>query len=138
MKIDITIVADQEAFLVDAPTPQASPRRWIQAKRTIPTTILRSSVFLPTSMAGTIGDSASCSFPNTRGTFGWASRGRWTTILGPCPIPAPQFRCQNNKKSHPNRRNDPQDCLKTSQRQRPDFRDAADNGHFDSEASVSR
>ena len=32
MKIDITIVADQEAFLVDAPTPQASPRRWIQAK----------------------------------------------------------------------------------------------------------
>ena len=32
MHIDITIVADQEAFLVDAPTPQASPRRWIQAK----------------------------------------------------------------------------------------------------------
>ena len=32
MTIDITIVADQEAFLVDAPTPQASPRRWIQAK----------------------------------------------------------------------------------------------------------
>ena len=33
MTIDITIVADQEAFLVDAPTPQASPRRWIQAKK---------------------------------------------------------------------------------------------------------
>ena len=32
MHIHITIVADQEAFLVDAPTPQASPRRWIQVK----------------------------------------------------------------------------------------------------------
>ena len=27
------ILPCQEAFLVDAPTPQASPRRWIQAKR---------------------------------------------------------------------------------------------------------
>ena len=35
MTIDITIVADQEAFLVDAPTPQASPHRWIQAKSKI-------------------------------------------------------------------------------------------------------
>ena len=33
MTIDITIDADQEAFLVDAPTPSASPHRWIQAKR---------------------------------------------------------------------------------------------------------
>ena len=35
MNIDITIVADQEAFLVDAPTPQASPRRWIQAESVV-------------------------------------------------------------------------------------------------------
>ena len=32
MTIDITIVADQEAFLVDAPTPTTPPHRWIQAK----------------------------------------------------------------------------------------------------------
>ena len=28
-----SILPCQEAFLVDAPTPEASPRRWIQAKR---------------------------------------------------------------------------------------------------------
>ena len=29
------ILPCQEAFLVDAPTPEASPRRWIQAKRAV-------------------------------------------------------------------------------------------------------
>ena len=38
------ILPCQEAFLVDAPTPQASPRRWIQAKRPRGLTIHASSV----------------------------------------------------------------------------------------------
>ena len=32
MNIDITIVADQEAFFADADTPTHPPQRWIQAK----------------------------------------------------------------------------------------------------------
>ena len=45
MKIDITIVADQEAFLVDAPTPQASPHRWIQAKVLLAMGLSRDAAF---------------------------------------------------------------------------------------------
>ena len=35
MTIDITIVADQEAFFADADTPTHPPNRWIQAKRAL-------------------------------------------------------------------------------------------------------
>ena len=51
MNIDITIVADQEAFLVDAPTPQASPRRWIQAKHRNWSCLLRNTRHTPVNPA---------------------------------------------------------------------------------------